>query len=1012
MQQRPQSELNEIPKAFSAKEVEEKWSSEWAKGGYFSPYFSQGGNDESSAHLYQKIEGNVLESPESLEAYPLGGYPASGFVPPAAFDLTDMPITPSEFEMTAPESFSMVMPPPNVTGRLHMGHALVTTLQDVVVRWKRMQGLSVLWVPGTDHAGISTQTVVERDLIEREGKRRKDYTREAFLEHVWAWKKNSEKEIVNQLKKMGSSCDWNRQRFTMDAGNNRAVRVMFKKLYDDGLIYRGDYLVNWDPVTQTALADDEVEYEERHGSLWVIRYPLVEGPGCIFVATTRPETMLGDVAVAVSPKDIRYAHLIGRTVRLPLTQREIPILADHFVDPEFGTGAVKITPAHDPNDYQMGLRHGLPFINIMTPDGRINQEGGRFAGLLMEDARKAVVEQLQAQGFLESIQSHTNRVGLSYRSKAVIEPYISKQWFVKMSEFKESLRHAVASGEVKITPSHWDSVYFHWIDNLRDWCVSRQLWWGHRIPIWYHVNDPEKRICYDGEGVPEEVAKNPDQWIQEEDVLDTWFSSALWPFSTLGWPDQTKEFKQFYPTSLLVTAHDILFFWVARMLFMGKYATGKWPFAEVFLHGLIYGKSYWRQGKGGGVSYLSSAERKQYELGAPLPEGVFSKWEKMSKTKGNVIDPLELIAEYGTDAVRMTLCASATYARQIDLDVRRFEEYKNFANKVWNGSRFVFMNIQGDDPLSSAEFSEGLDEELLTLEDRWILSKLGRTALNVNDALTRYAFDQAAAESYTFFWKEFCAYYVELSKPILMQKRGTPKERRNKQKLLVIALCHSLRLLHPIVPFITEELFHILQGLLAGVVYNAGADAYTTECVVALQREACMVAPYPKLLREEDLNTTIEEDFALMEEVVYTIRNVRGEMKIPPNLATDVHFIAEGSAKDLERIEKNQEMIASLVKVGALHFHKNPFSLPISSVGMVRGIQVLLPLPSEMQQQEKVRLAKEKDKLLAQLVRVDQQLANPSFVENAHADVLAKTKEQQQQLCKQLEVIQNTLKNL
>lgn len=1021
-EQSTQNVLQDMPKAFSAKEVEEKWSSEWMRMGYFSPYYSQNRPNVPSPYspegAFQHVETEgkpppSLEGPTSL-VYPLGGYPASGFIPPVFADnLADVQLMLDNAKSAERARFSIVMPPPNVTGKLHMGHALVTTLQDVIVRWKRMQGWDVLWVPGTDHAGISTQTVVERDLIEREGKRRADYTRADFLERVWNWKNSSETQIVNQLKKMGSSCDWSRQRFTMDAGNNRAVRVMFKKLYDDGLLYRGDYLVNWDPVTQTAISDDEVEYEDRMGSLWVIRYPLVDGPGCIFVATTRPETMLGDVAVAVSPKDPRYAQLIGHKVRLPLTQREIPILADNFVDPEFGTGAVKVTPAHDPNDYQMGLRHGLEFINIMTPDGRINQEGGRFAGMLMEDARKAVVEQLQAQGLLESIKPHPYRVGLSYRSKAVIEPYISKQWFIKMDGFKDSLTHAVSSGEVKIVPPHWDNVYFHWIDNLRDWCVSRQLWWGHRIPVWYHVDDPEKRICYDGEGVPEEVAREPAKWVQDEDVLDTWFSAGLWPFSTLGWPDETPEFKQFYPTSLLVTAHDILFFWVARMLFMGKYATGQWPFSTVFLHGLIYGKSYWREVKGGGISYVSYDERTAYELGAASPEGVFSKWEKMSKTKGNVVDPLELIDRYGTDAVRMTLCASATYARQIDLDLRRFEEYKNFANKVWNGSRFVFMNIQGDDPLTGEQFSEGLDEELLSLEDRWMLSLLGRTAIDVQDALTRYAFDAAATQSYAFFWKEFCAYYVELAKPVLMQKRGSPKERKNKQKLLVIALCHSLRLLHPMVPFITEELFSILKSLLPGIQYRLGVDPYTAECVIALQSEACMLAPYPKLLRQEDLNAKIEEDFALMEEVVYTIRNMRGEMKIPPHLATDVHFIAEGpeeAVKDLERVKANQNMIGSLVRVGEIHFHRDPFALPISSIGIVRGLQVLLPLPSEMKTQEKTRLSKERDKLLAQLLRVDQQLSNPSFLENANPEVLAKQKELQQQLCKQLEVIQNTLK--
>ncbi|MGZ6298244.1 MAG: valine--tRNA ligase, partial [Parachlamydiaceae bacterium] len=593
--------------------------------------------------------------------------------------------------------YSIVMPPPNVTGALHMGHALVNTLQDVLIRWKRMSGFETLWIPGTDHAGISTQTVVERHLINSTGKRRKDFAREEFLNHVWKWKEENQHRIINQLKRLGCSCDWERQRFTMDEGNNTAVRLTFKRLYDEGLIYRGDRLVNWDPVTQTTLSDDEVEYEERNSFLWHFKNPLSDGSGYIHLATTRPETMLGDTAVAVSPKDARYQHLIGQTVRLPLMNRDIPIIADHLVDPTFGTGVVKVTPAHDPNDYQMGLTHQLPMINIMTPDGKVNENGGSFAGLSFEEARQAVVKEMEALGLVDKIEPHINRVGVSYRSKAMIEPYLSKQWFVRMDGFANRLRSAITEGKIKLVPKNWENTYFHWINNLRDWCISRQLWWGHRIPIWYSKTNPETMICYAGEGLPSEVAAAPEEWEQDEDVLDTWFSSQLWPFSTLGWPTETPELKRFYPNSTLITGHDILFFWVARMLLIGEYIMGELPFPETFLHGLIYAKSYWRDAPGGGIAYVSPEERDLYEHGKPIPKDVKYRYEKMSKTKGNIIDPLEIIDAYGTDAIRMALCASASQAREIDLDLRRFEEFKNFTNKVWNGARFVLMNLEADE---------------------------------------------------------------------------------------------------------------------------------------------------------------------------------------------------------------------------------------------------------------------------------------------------------------------------
>lgn len=888
------------------------------------------------------------------------------------------------------QSYCIVIPPPNVTGVLHMGHALVNTLQDILIRWKRMSGFEALWVPGTDHAGISTQTVVERHLIKTHGKKRKDFSREDFLNHVWMWKEENEGQIINQLKRLGCSCDWSRQRFTMDENNNRAVRTTFKKLFDSGLIYRGDYLVNWDPVTQTAIADDEVEYEDRQSSLWYLKYPLADGTGHILIATTRPETMLGDTAVAVSPKDPRYTTLIGKKIILPLMNREIPIIADRLVDPAFGTGAVKVTPAHDPNDYQMGITHNLPLINIMTSDGKINENGGQFTGLTMEEARAAVILAMKGHGLVDKIEPHTNRVGVSYRSKATIEPYMSKQWFVRMDSFRPKLRSAVADGKVTLIPKNWESTYFHWIDNLRDWCISRQLWWGHRIPIWYHNDDADRIICYDGPGLPPEVEASPKEWTQDEDVLDTWFSSALWPFATLGWPQKTPELDRFYPNSVLVTGYDILFFWVARMMLMGEYIMEKLPFPEVFLHGLIYGKSYWRDQKDGGIAYVTAEERREYEHGKPAPKGVKSKWEKMSKSKGNIIDPLEVIDTYGTDAMRMALCASATQAREIDLDLRRFEEFKNFANKIWNGARFVFMNLEGDSPLTAEELMDGLDEPKLSLEDRWILSVLNRTVKNVEEKLTAYMFDQAALKAYDFFWKDFCSSYVEIAKPVLMGKTGTAQERKNKQKLLVIILCQAIRLIHPMAPFITEELFHILKERFSSIKETEQPDPYTAETIRALLSRACIKAPYPTPIRESDINPVIDSTFEHMEKIVYAIRNIRGEMKLTPGTLTDIYII--GAAEDTKIVEENTGIIRALVRTNKVEIINKEPSLGFVSTGMIEKLKVVIPLPDELIKQEKIRLKKEHERLSLMIEKLSVQLENEEFIRNAPQQVVEKQK--------------------
>lgn len=957
----PHEDLNqtELPKAYEAKSVELKWSDFWEQHHFF------------------------LADPHSPK-------------PP----------------------YCIVIPPPNVTGVLHMGHALVNTLQDILIRWKRMSGYEALWVPGTDHAGIATQTVVERHLMKTEGKKRVDYSREAFLAEVQKWKDESEKTILGQLKALGCSCDWSRLRFTMDAGNNAAVRKMFKKLYDANLIYRGDYLVNWDPVTQTALADDEVEYEERQSFLWHFKYPLKSTTGYvqyIHIATTRPETMLGDTAIAVSPKDSRYQHLIGQTVVLPLMNREIPIIADHHVDPEFGTGMVKVTPAHDPNDYEMGLTHNLPFITIMTPDGKINANGGKYAGLTMAEAREAVVADMKALGLVEKIEPHVNRVGVSYRSKAVIEPFISKQWFVRMKDFGKTLRDMIEHGQVKLVPKNWENTYYHWIDNLRDWCISRQLWWGHRIPIWYRKDNPDDKICYDGEGTPPEVQNHPEQWVQDEDVLDTWFSSALWPFATLGWPDESSaDLKKFYPNAVLVTGHDILFFWVARMLFMGNYTMGTPPFPETFLHGLIYGKSYWRDAPGGGITYLGEKERTEYDLGKPLPADVHFRWEKMSKSKGNIIDPLEIIDQYGTDAMRMALCASATQAREIDLDRRRFEEFKNFANKIWNGARFVFMNLQPTDTLpgmTSEEFSRGLDLSLLTLEDKWILSLLNRTCKSVNQKLSQYLFDQAALEAYDFFWRDFCSYYVEMAKPYLQGKSGSPAERLNKQKMLIIILGQAIRLMHPMAPYITEELFQILKKQLNGLSAREKVDYYTEETIHALSCSACAVASFP-VPRETDIDLDAEKRFSFMEKVIYTIRNIRGEMKLPPGAATDIHFVGNPSHTDFQMVQKNLAMVTSLIKAKNVLFHETEPQLGFASFGLIDSLKIAIPLPVEMLKQEKERLLKEQDKLNSTLEKLRGVLSNPEFINKAPPQLIEKQKNSFSQSEKELAEITAKLQNL
>lgn len=900
-------------------------------------------------------------------------------------------------------SYSIIMPPPNVTGKLHIGHALGQTVQDILIRFKRMSGFDTLWVPGTDHAGIATQSVVERNLMQKEGKRRVDMQRDEFLTHCWNWKNDCESTIIDQIQLLGGSCDWSRYAFTMDEPRSKAVATAFKKLFDKGLIYRGDYLVNWDPVTQTALADDEVEYEERQGSLWHIEYKTDQGDS-IIIATTRPETFLGDVAVAVHPEDERYRALIGQYVTLPLIKRKVPILADSFVDPSFGTGAVKITPAHDHNDYQMALRHQLEMINIMNPDATLNENAGSYKGLRVDQARQKVVEDLKAGGHLVKVDPHTLRVGLSYRSKAVIEPMLSKQWFVKLSAFKKQLREAVESKRVELVPQVWENTYYHWIDNLRDWCISRQLWWGHRIPVWYNKND-DRILCHDGAGLPPEAQQDPDSWHQDEDVLDTWFSSALWPMTTMGWPEKTEDMQRYFPNSMLVTGHDILFFWVARMILMSELMTGEIPFHKVYLTGLVFAKSYWRQPPGSSVVYVSKEERDAFDLGAPIPKDVHWRWEKMSKSKGNVIDPIEMMETYGADALRLALATSLGDSRQIDLDRRRFEEYKNFSNKLFNGVRFALMNLDQEPILSNGDFCKGISKELLNLEDHWILARYQETIEGVNHELESCNFAAAIHRAYSFFWDDFCAYYVEISKPILWSKTGTAQERSLKLQMLILLISGSLRLLHPAAPFITEELFSALKSRMNHLKAGSSTDAMTNEAIEAFQSPSCMASPFPRAFLKADESRV--EAFCLVKEILYKVRQLRGDMKIPPGQATDLHLVMSSTKQD--QVEKGLHILQALLPLKQIVWQMPDQSSSLCSHSSLEGVDIYVPLPKELAEIERTRLKKNLEQLESNITLLETRLANPEFKTKAPAELIAKQsaqldamKEQKTQLEKQI----------
>ena len=850
-------------------------------------------------------------------------------------------------ETSAKPAYSIVIPPPNVTGVLHMGHALNNTVQDILVRWKRMSGFEALWMPGTDHAGIATQNVVEKQLA-AEGRDRHDLGREQFIERVWKWRGESGGQIINQLKRLGASCDWERERFTMDEGLSKAVREVFVKLFEDGLIYRDNRLINWCPRCHTALSDLEVEHDEKNGNLWHLRYPVKGTDRHLVVATTRPETMLGDTAVAVHPEDERYLDLIGKTVMLPLTDREIPVIADAYVDKEFGSGAVKITPAHDFNDFEMGKRHNLENINILDDSGRVNEQGGAYCGLDRYEARKKVVADLEARGLLERIEDHKNAVGECYRCKTVIEPYMSLQWYVKVGPLAETAIEAVKSGQTKIVPAQWEKTYFEWMNNLHDWCISRQIWWGHRIPAWYCDDCGHISVSREDATACAKCASTAIH--QETDVLDTWFSSALWPFSTMGWPEQTPTLAKFYPTSVLVTGHDILFFWVARMMMMGCKFMGEVPFKEVYIHALV------RDEQG----------------------------NKMSKSKGNVIDPLTVIEEYGTDAFRFTLSAFAAMGRDIKLSTKRIEGYRNFINKLWNASRFALMNLEGFDPSDI-----DLSRFELSFADRWILSRLDEATAATGAALTDYRFNEAAGALYSFTWHQFCDWYIELIKDDFYGEDAQSKLRA--QSVLFTVLERLLRLLHPLIPFVTEEIWNALPG--------------TRPCA------SIMIADFPKA-GEVPVDTEGAARMELVMDVIKGIRNIRGEMDVPPSkqirALLDCKDLASASV-----VEEGQRYIRSLARVEELVFGVS-IDRPEQAATQVAGdVEILLPLAGLINvEEELVRLTKEIQKAQKDVDFFVKKLSNEKFVANAPADVLEKDRAKQASAQEKLDILKQSLSRI
>ncbi len=809
--------------------------------------------------------------------------------------------------------FSIVMPPPNITGQLHMGHAVDNTLQDILTRWKRMQGYCTLWLPGTDHASIATEAKIV-EAMRKEGVTKEDIGREKFLERAWDWKRQYGGRIVEQLKKLGSSCDWTRERFTMDEGCSEAVQTVFMQLYEKGLIYRGERIINWCPHCKTSISDVEVEYEDQQGSFWHLRYPFKDGSGWLNLATTRPETLLGDTAVAVNPEDERYKDLVGKTLILPLVGREIPVVADEYVEKDFGTGVVKITPAHDPNDFEVGLRHNLPVINVLTEDAHIVDDYPKYAGMDRYEARKAIVKDLEEQGFLVKVEPYTHNVGTCQRCHTTVEPRVSKQWFVSMKELAQPAIAAVREGDIRFIPERFDKMYFHWMENIRDWCISRQLWWGHRIPAYYCDECGEMVVS---RTAPEKCPKCGGKMHQDPDTLDTWFSSALWPFSTLGWPEKTEDLSYFYPTSTLVTGYDIITFWVSRMIFSGLEYMGDKPFSDVFIHGLV------RDSQG----------------------------RKMSKSLGNGIDPLKVIDEYGADALRFMLANGTSPGNDMRYSDEKVKAARNFANKLWNASRFILMNLS--DEVTKPE----LPDQLL-MEDKWVLSQYNDLVKSVNDNLTKYELGIAAQNIYDFLWDVFCDWYIEIAKARL-QAGGEAS--LNVQKVLVYVMANTLKLLHPFMPFITEEIW----------------QAIPNDC------ETIMMAKFPAY--DESLNFADDErEFGRIMAAVKAIRNVRAEKNVPPS--RKAHLFIDTDFTDT--FEKGSSFFERLASASDVTVGKN-LKVENAAMAVTDSAKIYLPMGDLIDREAELkRLRKDLENCEKEIKSTEGKLANKEFVSKAPEKVV------------------------
>ena len=842
--------------------------------------------------------------------------------------------------------FTIVMPPPNVTGQLHMGHALDETMQDILIRFKRMQGYEALWQPGTDHAAIATEVKVIEKLKEQ-GIDKNEIGREEFLKHAWEWKEEYGGKIINQLKKLGASADWDRERFTMDEGCSKAVQEVFIKLYEKGYIYKGSRIINWCPVCQTSISDAEVEHEDQDGFFWHINYPVVGEEGqFVEIATTRPETLLGDTAVAVNPGDERYKHLVGKMLKLPLTDREIPVVADEYVDKEFGTGCVKITPAHDPNDFEVGKRHNLPEINIMNDDATINELGGKYAGMDRYEARKAMVEDLKELGLLVKVVPHSHNVGTHDRCGTTVEPMIKPQWFVRMKEMGEAAIKTLQDGNLQFVPDRFDKIYMHWLENIRDWCISRQLWWGHRIPAYYCDECGETVVAREMPGKCPKCGCT--HLTQDEDTLDTWFSSALWPFSTLGWPDKTEEMEYFYPTDVLVTGYDIIFFWVIRMVFSGLEQTGKTPFHHVLIHGLV------RDSQG----------------------------RKMSKSLGNGIDPLEIIDQYGADALRLTLMTGNAPGNDMRFYMERVEASRNFANKVWNASRFIMMNLE------KAEVPAKIDLASLTSADKWILSKVNTLAKDVTENLDKYELGIAVQKVYDFIWEEFCDWYIEMVKPRLYNDEDTTKAAA--LWTLKTVLANALKMLHPYMPFITEEIF----------------------CTLCPEEESIMISSWPEFKTEWDFKAD-EEAVEIIKEAVRSIRNVRTGMNVPPSKKAKVFVVSEDEAVRTV-FENGKVFFASLGYASEVLVQADKEGIDEDAVSAVTGKAVIYMPFAELVDIDKEieRLKKEEEKLTKELARVNGMLSNERFISKAPEAKIAEEREKLEKYTNMMEQVKQRLAQL